>query len=392
MEKKEMTATEATATKSFDVHLTAKVGNFSEGAKDLEENLNQLDVIRTKLEQDADEAYTAGLEAKSTWKKYIFDFSDRSVTKPDFLMKINGVDMFARKSLTCITGKAGQGKSQLVYLLSAAISSKRMVLGITPQRSATINIIDTEQEPWSISDKANRMLRLVGKPNFSSAPSGLTLLNLRQASSNKERLEITMDAIDELKPEVVFIDGITDMVEHIEDPDEAQRIVADLLKLIDEKGITLFVVIHQNEGTDNAKLRAFIGSELMRKASCILEVAAKNGAFEVKNTKNRSIPMPLYKFRINEMGDLTDKMVSSVQTDEGRTLEVLKSIVKARKSSIFDSKQQIYIAIGSQIGSGKNKGRTYFEKAEALNIVSLSYDGHKYKMIFPDEERVNDNN
>lgn len=390
MEEKEMTATEATATKTFDIHTTAKVGKITETAKDLDEN--PLNGLRNRLEADADAAEKAGLEAKSTWKKYIFDISDTSITKPDFLLKINGVDLFARKSLTCITGRAGQGKSQLVYLLSAAISSQRQTLGITPLRPATINIVDTEQEAWSISDKANRMLRLIGKTNFSCAPEGLMILTLRQVSSNKERLEITMEAIEELKPEVVFIDGITDMVEHIEDPDEAQHIVADLLKMIDEKGITLFVVIHQNEGTENAKLRAFIGSELMRKATSILEVAAKGGAFEVKNTKTRIISMPLYKFRINEFGDLTDKMVGSVQTDEGRTLEVFKSIIKKRKSPIFDSKQQIYIAIGSQLGFGKNKGRTYFEKAEALNIVCLAYNGHKYKMMFPDEERVNDNN
>jgi archaellum biogenesis ATPase FlaH len=381
MAKKEMTATEATATNTFDIH-AAKVGILDESAKDFMEN--PLNSLRNRLEADADAAEKAGLEARNTWKEYIFDFSDRSVTKPDFLLNMNGVDMFPRSSLTCITGKAGQGKSQLVYLMAAAISSQRRTLGITTLRPATINIVDTEQEAWSISDKANRMLRLMGKPNFSPAPDGMSLLTLRQVSSNKERLKITMDAIEELKPEVVFIDGITDMVEHIEDPDEAQRIVADLLKLIDEKGITLFVVIHQNEGSDNAKLRAFIGSELMRKAFCILEVSAKDGAFEVKNTKTRSIPMPMYKFRINEMGDLTDSMVSSVQTEEGRLRELMEQVVEKRHGAKFDSKKQIYTIIASLKMCSQNQGKNYLDKAEALGIVSVTIHGHKYKLIVCD--------
>lgn len=386
MEKKEMTAAVATAsTISSDVHGT-KINNFSETAKTLQEN--PLNILRDRLDADAYEATVAGEEAKSRWKKYIFDFSDRSVTKPDFLLKINGVDMFARKSLTSITGRAGQGKSQFSMLLAAAIMSERKTLGIEPLRKASILMSDTEQEAWSISEKGNRMLRLMGFADFSVAPPNFTFLALRQAPSNLERLEITKDAIEAVKPEVVIIDGITDMVERIEDPDEAQRIVADLLKIIDEMGTTLFAVIHQNEGSESSKLRAFVGSELMRKSSNILAVSAKDGCFEVEQTKSRSIPMPLYKFRINEMGDLTDSMVCSVQTEEGRLRELMVQVIKKRNSATFDSKKQIYTIIASLKMCSQNQGKNFLEEAEALSIVSVIPNGHKYKLVICDNSTL----
>ena len=191
---------------TLDVHTGTKVENFPETTKPLQGNYNPFDKIRSELEQDAEEAAKSGLEAKSSWKKYIFDFSNRNVALPDYLLSINGVGMFARKSLTCITGRAGQGKSQSLIPIVAAPLAQRELLGITPMRPIRhILWTDTEQEAWSISEKANRLLRLMGMPDFSPTPSNLTMLTTRQASGNKERLDVTKDAIEDINPDVVIL-------------------------------------------------------------------------------------------------------------------------------------------------------------------------------------------
>lgn len=365
---------------TLDVHTGTKVENFPETTKPLQGNYNPFDKIRSELEQDAEEAAKSGLEAKSSWKKYIFDFSNRNVALPDYLLSINGVGMFARKSLTCITGRAGQGKSQSLIPIVAAPLAQRELLGITPMRPIRhILWTDTEQEAWSISEKANRLLRLMGMPDFSPTPSNLTMLTTRQASGNKERLDVTKDAIEDINPDVVILDGITDMVQHMEDPDEAQQLVADWLKRIDEKDITLFVVIHQNEGGESSKLRAFIGSELMRKASNILQVSVKDGCFEIEQTKSRSVPMPKYRIRIDEHGNLTQSMAENPQTEEGRLADIMGRVIDKRNGS-FDSKKQIYSYIVAHTGESETKAKKLFERAEALEIISSTYDGHKYKL------------
>ncbi len=360
----------------------AKVGIFSDNTKETAKNLqeNPLDDLRAKLEADADEAAQAGEQAAHGWKKYIFDFAARNVAKPDYLLTINGVGMFARRSLTCITGRAGQGKSQSLIPFTAAPLAQRELLGVIPLRPIKhILWIDTEQEAWSISEKANRLLRLMGMPDFSPTPSQLTMLTTRQASSNQERLEVTKDAIEDINPDVVILDGITDMVQHMEDPDEAQQLVADWLKMIDERDITLFVVIHQNEGGESNKLRAFIGSELMRKASNILQVSVKAGCFEIEQTKSRSVPMPIYRIRIDTHGNLTQSMVENPQTEEGCLAEIMEKVINKR-NGYFDSKKQIYAYIVSVTGESEGRAKSIYQRAEALEVIKPDYDGHKYKL------------
>ncbi len=371
---------------------TPKVQHFSESAqklqKKIEEGLgnlpnseqNPLDVIADKLLYDSQAAAEAGEEARDVWKKYIFDFSNRDVAMPEYLLSINGVGMFARRSLTCITGRAGQGKSHALIPIVAAQLKQHELLGVTLLRP--INRIlwhDTEQEPWAVSEKANRLLRLMGLPDFSPTPKKLTMLTTRQAASNKERLEVTNTAIRGLDPDVVIIDGITDLVQHIEDPDEAQQLVANLLKMIDERGITLFVVIHQNESGESSKLRAFIGSELMRKASNILQVSVKEGCFEIEQTKSRGVPMPKYRIRIDSDGNLTQSMAQSPQTEEGRLADIMGKVI-VRRNGTFDSKKQIYTYIVAHTGGSEAKAKNLFETAEALKVVHVDYDGHKYKL------------
>lgn len=378
MDKKR--ATEAAPISEIQTETAANLGIFSDNTKDMREKLNPLDDIRAKLDADANEAAEAKASVIPSWKKYIFDFANRNVALPDYLLSINGVGMFARKSLTCITGRAGQGKSQSLIPIVAAPLAQRELLGVTPMRPIRhILWIDTEQEAWSISEKANRMLRLMGKPDFSPTPDQLTMLTTRQASGNQERLEVTKDAIEDIAPDVVILDGITDMVQHMEDPDEAQQLVADWLKMIDEKDITLFVVIHQNEGGESSKLRAFIGSELMRKASNILQVSVKEGCFEIEQTKTRSVPMPKYRIRIDGYGNLTQSMAENPQTEEGRLADIMGRVIEKRNGT-FDSKKQIYTYIVAHTGDSETKAKKLFERAEALEVISSIYDGHKYKL------------
>lgn len=371
MEKQEMTASAATPNDG------AKVQKIPESNKELQEN--PLGDLKKKLDSDSDDAAQAAASIQPIWKKYIFDFSDRNISMPDYLLSINGIGMFARRSLTCITGRAGQGKSQSLIPFTAAPLAQRELLGVTPLRPIKhIVWIDTEQEPWSISEKANRLLRLMGMPDFSTPPQ-LTMLTTRQASSNQERLEVTKDAIEDIAPDVVILDGITDMVQHMEDPDEAQQLVADWLKMIDEKDITLFVVIHQNEGGESNKLRAFIGSELMRKASNILQVSVKAGCFEIEQTKSRSVPMPIYRIRIDAQGNLTQSMVENPQTEEGRLADIMQKVIDKR-NGYFDSKKQIHTYIVAATGESEGRAKSIYQRAESLDVIKVDYDGHKYKL------------
>lgn len=326
-------------------------------------------------------------ENKNDWKQYRHDPTNRNISDPDWLVDIGGSRLFPRKEYTPITGRAGNGKTQLVVQIFGAVMSGERVLGITPLRKARqILYVDTEQSEYDVAFRLNMMFRAMGKPDFSEFPANVEYLRLRPEPDNYKRLRITMDAIRDLRPDVMFIDGLTDLIVDIEDKNEGVKLVNDCLKIVDDLNANLFPIIHQNEGGDSAKLREAIGSESMRKGRQIVSVTAKDGTFEAKAIKG--IPFS-YNWRITPFGNLTTNLSVEEQVCENerkQMIQVFKKVVAARSGKLFDSKKQIQQYIGAQTATTSDKKNAdMLERAVALGIIHMDYDGHKYQL------RVNEN-
>ena len=89
--------------------------------------------------------------------------------------------------------------------------------------------------------------------------------------------------------------------------------------------------------------------------------------------------MPKDRIRIGGYGNLTQSMAENPQTEEGRLADIMGRVIDKRNGT-FDSKKQIYTYIVAHTGDSEAKAKKLFERAEALEVISSIYDGHKYKL------------
>jgi len=74
------------------------------------------------------------------------------------------------------------------------------------------------------------------------------------------------------------------------------------------------------------------------------------------------------------------------ESERMQITQVFKKVIAARNGKLFDSKKQIHEYIGAQTATtSDSKNAGMLERAVALGIVQMDYDGHKYQL------RVNGN-
>ena len=85
------------------------------------------------------------------------------------------------------------------------------------------------------------------------------------------RYRLIKYAIEVFKPDIVFIDGIRDLLSSINDEESGTQILSELASLADERHMCIWNALHQNpkangDGSE-AKMRGWIGTELGNKVS-----------------------------------------------------------------------------------------------------------------------------
>jgi len=239
------------------------------------------------------------------WQSHLVDMVKLEEV-PAFRLTFEGVSVCPSGSLSVISGGAKQGKSQFLTVAAAVMMSGKsfgcMKRGVAPQK---ILWADTEQSVYDIQTNLGRLYTFAGIPaGTPTADVGLHVLGLRPCSPD-ERREIIADAINDLNPDVVIIDGARDLLNDFNDVRESNEVVQYILSLSAALPQTnFFVVIHTNDGT--SKLRGHLGTELMNKCADRFTITKDpHGFFKVEHiSRHQTISRPFY-FKIDFDGHLT---------------------------------------------------------------------------------------
>ena len=81
----------------------------------------------------------------------------------------------------------------------------------------------------------------------------------------QKRWYIIKAAIEELQPDIVFIDGLRDIIGDFNDNTQSASLVGDLMSLAEDKHICIWGVLHMNPrpgNDDESKMRGHLGTEL----------------------------------------------------------------------------------------------------------------------------------
>lgn len=345
--------------------------------------------------------------------------------EPFSMLEYNGVPFSTVGGLAAISGQKKNGKSFVLTMLMAAILQDgnersrvpEFLPGLrVPERTVEyldhvrrpeltdeereknpykpkVLYVDTEMEKLNSAKVLRRVHWLCGwdmkMPNDRFSVLWLkTMPKDENIPAYKSRYKLIQLAIETLKPDVVFIDGLRDLLASINDEETTVQILDYLASMAEEHSMCIWNALHQNPriGSDGEdKMRGWTGTELGNKVSdTLISIKKKDSTgvtFTVKQQDARGKDMDDWKFVITEdAGKLgIPKIVGSgvnipvrekVKSD---TIEEVKQwLIDARDMyewpmSRKDVKEKVFKDIGKQ----KNKDRQEADLQVALNYKFL---------------------
>lgn len=237
------------------------------------------------------------------------------------LLTIGGVNCFPKKELSAIKAKAKNGKTHLGQIIcAAAIARNAECCGVTRMEGLEplkVLFVDTEQS-YASSDKLYRNVLRMGGYDTGKKNGLLTVINLRLTNKEQRIGKIKMQLIEH-QYDLVVVDGIKDLAHDINDNKEADKILVDLLAIIQEYDVNMTVVLHENPGKDDDKMRGHLGTETLNKAFEVFAVAKDKdtGVFNVENRDRREKEVPTWAFHFVPNADGEGEHLEVCDTEEG---------------------------------------------------------------------------
>ena len=282
-------------------------------------------------------------EDKLKYRLHILDLS-LPANEPKFMFSIGGVPTIPQGELVGIKGRAKMGKSQFEYYLIAVMLASASRGSVKPlQDRCKILLFDTEQSQASLKKCCQRALKFAGLPTDKNDDRFLPFF--MRPLSIEERRKVIADAVEAEKPDIVFIDGVRDLLQDFNSLDQSNDLIQWLLSLTAEHGCTIVSVLHQNKAKDDGNMRGHLGTELLNKLTDCFEVSKKDGKFLVTCTDSRNVPCGDLAFSINGEGNFQTEEAIAEDKNSARAAEiqrVLKLCFKNKESMRYGELVEAY--------------------------------------------------
>ena len=344
--------------------------------------------------------------------------------EPYYMLEYNGVPFSTIGGIQAISGQKKNGKSFVLTQLMAAIlgqGSERTAQYLpglkVPERTIeylghqpSVLYVDTEMEKLNSAKVLRRVHWLCDWPMNEPQErfNVLWLKNMPRDDREKAHLKrwrLIRMAIEAVSPDIVFIDGIRDLLSSINDEDSGTQILAELATMAENRRMCIWNALHQNprinsDGED-AKMRGWIGTELGNKVSdTFISIKSKNATgvtFTVKQQDARGKDLDDWKFEVtDDAGNLgVPRIISSgynlpskSKEQESDNPEDIRSWIN-EASGQYDwpmSRKDIKQKVFGKIGGVKNDGRQQADLIVAINLKYLTESTLKsggYYMLQP---------
>lgn len=357
----------------------------------MSEELNNLPPIRSAAEIDAEEL-----------EQYWLDPS-KDYPEPYYMYEYNGVGFSPLGGIQAISGQKKNGKTFiLAQLMAAALGAgtervKKYLPGLTTRHDTIewlgheprILYCDTEMEQLNTA-KVLRRVHWLCDWNMRVADDRFNVLWLREVpksdtqTSNKERWRLIKKAIEQKDPDLVFIDGLRDLVDDFNDNKESSEIVGEMMSLASQRGICIWNVLHMNPrpgNDDESKMRGHLGTELGNKASDTFasfkrkDPKTGNVTFVVKQMDARGKDIDDWTFEVvDDAGGLgIPKIIEGKPIEEEERADTPENILRWINEAMvtFDwpmSRKQFKEKVFGDIGGQRNHGIQDADLQIAFNL------------------------
>ena len=382
------------------------------------ESENKLPEIRTAEQIRAD-------ELKPYWLDPTVEYPE-----PHFLYEFHGVGFSPLGGIQAISGQKKNGKTfVLAQLMAAALGygNERIadyLPGLTIRESTVEHLghaprvlyCDTEMERLNSAKVLRRVHWLCGWDM--KAPSDrFAVLWLRevpkpeQDTCNHERWRLIKSAIEVFSPDIVFVDGLRDLVNDFNSNEESSQIINEMMSLASQREMCIWNVLHMNprpSNDDESKMRGHLGTELGNKVSdTFISIKKKDATtgdvtFTVKQNDARAKDVDDWKFRVtDDAGGLgIPRIIESTTTDIQSDCDAAETIMgwldKAEEQYQNDDdwpitrkefRQRVFVEIGGQKNYTKQTNDLKYALENELIIETNEKSGNGSKKITINPDR-----
>ena len=333
------------------------------------------------------------------------DFLDftKPYTPPRYTLQRGDTKFANVGDLHVITGKPGNGKTGLITIFMSAILKGqygKTIYALTDQRPKPVMLyIDTEQSLDDSIALKNRVC-VMADLDYTKPHDNFYILRLRDVIDVKERWRKILDAIYQIRPTDIFLDGMLDIVRDYNDHVECQPIVRKCMSITTEYDTSMWMVLHENPLVN--KLVGSLGSITQRKVTEIFEVVKVKQCDLKPNEKDPS--MPLIYFIVNQtkargkdvdkwwfkysdvngwgmpeeidgpqtIGELIEGISKPEQKDETEDPQIVKNMLAVIGTSQNVSRSTLRERIKKEHKIGSNKADAFIAAGVKFGFLTLS--------------------
>lgn len=272
--------------------------------------------------------------------KYYMDFTE-AWQPPEYTLSYKGVKFAPLQGVCGISGQSGNGKTQLIcQLIAALLSGQFGELKCELNGKRKVLYVDTEAEHANSLAAKNRICELAGR-DPQKPQDDFAVVMLRECTDVEDRWRMVLKALYEQRPQVAFLDGALDLIDNFNDNEKCLQLIYKIMAAASYFHCCIWCVVHMNPSQTPTKMAGHLGSFLERKSSDIFsttkQVNDKTGeiCFLVKQLKARSRDVESWKFRVLPVSQWgRPEMISDTPTNEEIPIEDIEEWLRTGQTDI----------------------------------------------------------
>lgn len=316
---------------------------------------------------------------------------------PRWTLSHAGTPFANRGELHIVTGKSGHGKTAFMSQVMATLLCGKfgnMQYEGEPPHMPVVLYIDTEQGRDDTIAIKNRVCSLAGIP-FDQPCERFKVARLRDTVAAADRWKQILKLAFEIRPDVMFIDGLLDIVEDYNEQKECTPIIRELMIMATHYDMSTWCVLHENPTSE--KMVGSLGSIAQRKVTEVFAVRKHKNEkekehkpnrppiyFSVEQLKARGKDVEDWDFEIlsvegwgrpQEICDTPSLQSQSPENNEALMKQIVKCLLEIMSPPKSDFFTPIVKALKKRLHIGETKAKEYFNMANSAGVFHLPVNG-----------------
>ncbi len=338
-------------------------------------NYEESQVNSISIEEGASLSDLYAEEALSALSCYRID-PCKKIIRPEPLLLQGDIPIYSRGNISVMGGKAKSRKTFNVALQAAAFLSGEY-MGLRASITAgSVLIVDTEQSPDFTQRLYFRINKICGYDLHYNNPR-LNIYALRELSFT-ERGEAIEKLIHYHRPDLVFIDGVRDLIADFNSIQESSAVVQLMMKLSSLYNCHIVNILHTNKIDSN--LRGHLGTELNNKCETAMIVESDGETSTVRPESTRNRPFEEYSFKIEDdesgLGIPVSCTSSKVEEKMDNYYYIFSNILQNATSMSYKDLKE---ALMQSLEKSESSAKKYIREATELEVIVKREDG-SYQM------------